>query len=257
MKRSVSAILLGAALSGVSPAPAEDRPAADSLESTRAIVARWVETQGVISRETKDWAQAREMLTARIDMLTKEIATAEEKLGEAGDQRREAVKTRGEIESEAAGLKAITEHLGGQVQDLESRVRGLVRFVPESMQEKLSPLMQRIPENPASAKVSVAERFQNVLGILNELNRIQSEISVVTEIRPLSDGKPSEVKTVYVGLAQAYYVSARGEAGTGKPGEAGWTWTADDRLARDVNEVLEILQNKSSPRFVPLPVEVK
>lgn len=257
MKRSVSAILLGAALSGVSQAPAEDRPAEGSLESTRAIVARWVETQEVISRETKDWAQAREMLTARIDMLTKEIAAAEEKLGQAGDQRKETTKTRGQLESETADLKTITEHLGSQVQDLESRVRGLVRFIPESMREKLAPLLQRMPQNPAMAKVSVAERFQNVLGILNELNRIDSEISVVTEIRPLSDGKPSEVKTVYVGLGQAYYVSARGEAGTGKPGESGWTWRADDRLARDVNEVLEILQNKSSPRFVPLPVEVK
>ena len=42
---------------------------------------------------------------------------------------------------------------------------------------------------------------------------------MVTEVRTLSDGKPAEVRTVYVGLAQAYFVSPKGDAGIGRPGD--------------------------------------
>ena len=62
---------------------------------------------------------------------------------------------------------------------------------------------------------------------------------------------------MYVGLGQAYFVSARGEAGVGKPSADGWTWQPANALAEDINHVLEILQNKSGPKFVPLPVDIR
>jgi hypothetical protein len=77
------------------------------------------------------------------------------------------------------------------------------------------------------------------------------------EVRTLADGKPSEVKVVYVGLAQAYYVSARGEAGIGRPSADGWKWEPSKAVADDVLVTLEILEGKHSPAFVPLPVKLQ
>jgi hypothetical protein len=114
-----------------------------------------------------------------------------------------------------------------------------------------------MPADSANTKVSLAERYQNVLGILNELTKLNNEVTLVSEIRTLSSGKPAEVKTLYVGLAQAYYVSGSGEAGLGRPGPTGWQWENAPRLAADILQAIEVLQGKAPPQFVSLPVKMK
>jgi hypothetical protein len=147
--------------------------------------------------------------------------------------------------------------LSEAVTGMEGEVRALFKSLPEPVQEKLQLLYRRIPEDPANTRVSAAERFQNVLGILSELNKANNEIAVSYEVRTLADGKLSEVKAIYVGLAQAYYVSARGEAGIGRPSADGWKWRPSDAVANDVLTVLEIIQGKQTPAFVPLPVTIQ
>jgi len=102
----------------------------------------------------------------------------------------------------------------------------------------------------------VSERT-HVVGILNEANKFDNDISMNAEIRTLSSGVPTEVRVVYVGLGQAYFVSAKGEAGIGRPGADGWHWEIDRSIAPSVAQVVEILQAKSKPKLVPLPVTIQ
>ena len=99
-------------------------------------------------------------------------------------------------------------------------------------------------------------RSQNILGILNELNKANSEITVSYEVRKMADGTTSEVQVIYLGLAQAYYLSPRGEAGVGRPGDDGWQWTPAPQAADAILRALEIVQGKQSPEFVPLPLTI-
>jgi predicted RNase H-like nuclease (RuvC/YqgF family) len=236
---------------------AEESGSTRSVDAARSTLEKWVETQTIISREKKDWQQGKEILVSRIEAVKKEIAQIEERLKQARADKGEADKVGAGLAAQRQAISDVTDALSVHIGDLEAKVRVLYRTLPESLKEKLRALYQRMPEDPAHARVTLAERFQNVLGILNEMNRLNSEVTVATEIRPLSDGKPSEVRTIYVGLGQAYFVSARGEAGVGRPSTDGWTWKKDDAISRDVNLVLEILQSKSSPQFVPLPVDIR
>ena len=236
---------------------AEESGSTRSVAAARSTLEKWVETQTIISREKKDWQQGKEILVSRIEAVKKEIAQIEERLKQARADKGEADKVGAGLAAQRQAISDVTDALSVHIGDLEAKVRVLYRTLPESLKEKLQALYQRMPEDPAHARVTLAERFQNVLGILNEMNRLNSEVTVATEIRPLSDGKPSEVRTIYVGLGQAYFVSARGEAGVGRPSTDGWTWKKDDAISRDVNLVLEILQSKSSPQFVPLPVDIR
>jgi len=248
---SVSPIAGGAGLR------AAEADSARSLDAARSTLDKWVETQGIISKERRDWQQGKEILMSRIEAVKKEIARVEERLKEARAGKAKTDEAAVQLTGERRAIAEVTEALAAHLGDLETRLRALFRILPESLQEKLQPLYQRMPEDPANDRISVAERFQNVLGILNEMNRVNNEVTVASEIRPLSDGRPSEVKTIYVGLGQAYFVSARGEAGIGRPSADGWTWRTDDAIAPDINLVLEILQSKSSPKFVPLPVDIR
>ena len=110
--------------------------------------------------------------------------------------------------------------------------------------------------NPAIAHVAM-KNVQNVIGILNEVNKANNEILVNFEVHTLADGKPSEVKAIYVGLAQAYYVSAKGDAGIGRPSADGWKWEPSKSVAGDVLMALDILQGKHTPAFVPLPIKIQ
>lgn len=228
-----------------------------SLEETRLTMGKWIETQQIISKERNEWQQGKEILLGRLDLIKKEIATLEEKIQQARASVAESDKKRNDLMAENDLLKAAGAQLTDAVTVMEAEIRRLFKTLPEPVQTKLQPLYQRIPEDPAKTRVSTAERFQNVLGILNELNSANNEITVSYEVRNLANGKPSEVKAIYVGLAQAYYVSASGEAGIGRPGAEGWTWESSKAIGPDVLMALEILQGKQTPAFVPLPVKLQ
>jgi hypothetical protein len=233
------------------------RPAMLELKDTRASMAKWLETQQIISKERKNWEQEEDILLGRIEIVKQEVATLEERIRQTEASVAEAEKKKQGFAAENDQLKAVTERLTAKVGTMEAEVRRLFKRLPEPIQARIQPLYQRIPEDAANTKVAVAERFQNVVGILNEVNKANNEILVNFEVHTLADGKPSEVKAIYVGLAQAYYVSAKGEAGIGRPTDEGWKWEPSKSVASDVLMALDILQGKHSPAFVPLPVKIQ
>lgn len=240
--------------------PQDSSSNATTLEETRLTLGKWIETQQIISKERTEWQQGKEILLGRLELVKAEIASLEEKIAQAQSSVDDANTRRDALLAENKALKSTGTQLAEAVTRMEVEARRLFKTLPEPIQTKLQPLYQRMPEDPATTKVSAAERFQNVLGILNELNKANNEITVNYEVRTLADGKRSEVKAIYVGLAQAYYVSARGEAGIGRPpqaGEDGWAWQASPAAANDVVMALEILEGKHTPAFVPLPVKLQ
>ena len=61
-----------------------------------------------------------------------------------------------------------------------------------------------------------------------------------------------------IGLGQAYYVTVSGDrAGVGSPGDDGWTWTANDALAPDVQMAIKVLKSEEKPTYVSLPAAVQ
>ncbi len=231
--------------------------AAATLDETRMKWDKWIETEQIISRERKDWQTGKEILLGRLDLVKQEIATLEEAIAQAQTKDAEAAAKRDALLAENEVLKAVGLQLTEAVTRLEGEVRRLYVTLPEPIRTKLEVLRQRIPEDPATTRVVVAERFQNVIVILNDMNKANSEITVGYEVHTLADGKPAEVKAIYLGLAQAYYVSARGEAGIGRPTAEGWQWEPAQDVARDVLTALEILEGKQTPAFVPLPARIQ
>jgi hypothetical protein len=255
-----AALLVTVADTQAVEAPKPDGPAAEAVpvvDSGRATLAKWVETQQIIAAEKKDWQQGREILQARIDLVKGEIAEVEKKLAEQRSEGSDTIKKKSEIDAESRTLQGSGQALADWATELERGLTTLHPRLPEPLQTRLGPLYGRMPKDPANTTVSLAERFQNVVGILNEINKFNGEITMVNEVRPISDGKPAEVRTIYVGLAQAYFVSAGGEAGYGVPTDEGWRWETSRNLTEPVSEAVDILQNKAKPTFVRLPVKVQ
>lgn len=242
--------LLAATCSWAQPAPSTN------ADSDRETVGKWIATQRLIHQERKDWQQQKEILQSRIDLIRREISELETKLEEARRTAGEADGRKAEAQAAKRLLADESAFLARVLEEAETAVRGIQRLLPPPVQEKIQPLFQRVPDDPKSTRISVAERLQNVLGIMNEVNKANGEISLASEVRTLSDGRPAEVKTVYLGLGQAYYLSTKGEAGVGRPSPEGWVWTQVDALAPTILQVVEILEGKAQPKFVSLPVKI-
>jgi hypothetical protein len=228
-----------------------------TLEETRLVMGKWIETQQIVSKERNDWQQGKEILTSRLELVKQELAGLETKLAEARAKIAETNTKRDALLAEDGELKSVVASLTDTVTGMEIDVQRLFKSLPEPVRVKLEPLHQRIPEDPSKTRASASERFQNMLGILNEVGKANNEITVAYEVRNLADGKPSEVRALYVGLAQAYYLSASGEAGIGRPTPEGWRWETSKSLASDVSTALEIVQGKHTPAFVPLPMKLQ
>ncbi len=218
---------------------------------------KWIETQQLISKENKDWQQAKDILLGRLDLVKKESVSLKDKNKEAQNSIKEANEKKKELEQENDELKKTQDQLVQSIIALEEQIKILFKQMPDPVKERLLALYERIPQDATKTRVSAAERFQNIFGILSELNKANSEISVSYEIHNLADGKPAEVQVLYVGLAQAYYVSASGEVGVGHPRENGWQWSASETNPRHVLAALDMLQGKQTPAFVPLWVKIK
>ncbi|TAH36824.1 MAG: DUF3450 family protein [Planctomycetota bacterium] len=264
MRQTILCAAAALACAGGSSAAQGERVApgagAPALEETRLTMGKWIETQQIISKERNEWQQGREILLGRLELVRKEVATLEAKIREAESGVAETDRKREELLAENEQLKATGAQLTAAVSGMEGEVRRLCQALPEPIRARLQLLRERMPEDEAAAaarRISAPERFQNVIGILNELNKANNEITVNYEVHELADGTPAEVQAIYVGLAQAYFVSARGEAGIGRPGAGGWKWEPSRSIARDVLMALEILQGKQSPAFVPLPVRLQ
>jgi hypothetical protein len=228
------------------------------IEEARAAMQRWVETKRVISDEAQEWALGRELLESRIDILTRELEAANERIAEAEKSITEADERRAALVAENDRVRAGSAALAQVAAIMENRTKQLVARLPDPIRERIRPLSSRLPEDPSSTTLPLTTRFQNVVGIVNEVNKFNREITTTTEIRKLADGSSAEVTVVYLGLAQAFFVGGNGRvAGFGGASTDGWTWTVANEHAPQIAKMVAILKNESPAEFVLLPLKPK
>jgi len=229
----------------------------DVVDAARAKLEKWVETRRIISNEHRNWALGKETLTDRIELVQREIASLRSRISDAEESIAEADKKRADLSDEKERLKNASASLNGTALALETRTRELLNRLPDPIRERVKPLSQRLPDKPEETKLSLSERFQNVVGILNEVNKFNREITVTSEVRDLPDGTTAEVTALYVGIGQGYYVSGNGEAaGVGTATADGWVWTPSNEAAPRIAAAIAILKNEQVAEFVRLPIRI-
>lgn len=250
------ALLVVGAAGLLSSAPAQEEPE-DKVGVARTALEKWVETRKLISKERRDWELGKEMLEDRIELVRDEIASLREKIESAQSSIAEADEKREELIAENEGLKRAAETIHASVAGLEARTKGLLTRLPEPVTDKVKALIQRLPEDPETTEQAITQRFLNVIGILNETNRFNRQITVASEVRTLDDGALAEVTALYVGIGQAYYSRAKGNvAGMGRATAEGWTWTAANDSAAEIARAIAIFQAEEGADFVRLPAEI-
>jgi hypothetical protein len=228
------------------------------IEEARAAMQRWVETKRITSDESQEWALGKELLESRIDILARELASVNERIAEAEKSITEADERRAALVAQNEKVREGSAALAKVAAAMETRTKQLVARLPDPIRERIRPLSSRLPEDPNTTTLPLTTRFQNVVGIVNEVNKFNREITTTTEIRKLADGSSAEVTVVYLGLAQAFFVGGNGRiAGVGGASADGWTWTVANEHAPQIAKMVAILKNESPAEFVFLPLKPK
>jgi len=240
----------------IDPAAAAQAEVRERIELTRDALEKWVETRRTIGVERRDWALGKDLLDSRIDVLDRELKTLADRTKEVEATLTEADRKRDALAQEAGTLKDASAQLATVASTIEARVKAIVKRLPAPLADKIKPLTQRLPEDGAASSLPLAVRFQNVIGIVNEINRFNRELTQASEIRKLADGTTLEVTTVYLGLAQGYYVGANGRvAGIGRGTPEGWTWTESNENAPAIAQMVAILKNEKPAAYVSIPLK--
>jgi len=233
--------------------------AQEGIGQAKETLDKWYETQRILSKEETDWRVGREIMQDRVDLTKRESESVREKITKTQQEIAESEKKIAELKQVNETLKKGLAPLQHDIRTLELRVLSLVSRTSETVRQRVAPLTQRIPTTPTTSKLSISERYQNVIGVLNELNKVAREISIASEVRALKDGKQAEVTVFYIGLSQAYYVNEKSRiAGVGHLDEGGvWRWDEENQLVDAVAQVLGIYKGEKPAAYVPLAIKIQ
>jgi len=232
--------------------------AGDTLGDTRTTIEKWVETRQLISKTQSDWQADKETLEQTVALYERELKSLEEQRSNVSTNSVQVDKERDLAQKQQKDLTEASAKVKELAGGLEKRLTELAPSFPPPLADKVSPLLKRIPEDPATTRASVLERMQNVVGIINEVDKFNAAVTVVSEIQKNPSGAEVQVETLYVGLAQAYFVDKSGDyAGTGVPDKTGWKWTPNHELAGRIQKSIAMYKNAAPADFVSLPVEIK
>lgn len=229
----------------------------DALAATQTALEKWVETKQLISRERHQSIEAEELLRARIALLQTREQEVRDRTSEILGELAQSEGRRAELEAENVALTGALELLAARVANLEARVLGLLKAVPEPLRKRAEVLSQQFPKDAADTDLPLSIRYQNLIGVLNMMNAFNNEVTLSTEVRQLDTESLVEVRVLYFGLGQAYFCNKDGRvAGVGLPSEDGWQWQRQDAIGPPVSSLMAQYMNEKTPGFEALPVTI-
>ncbi len=226
-------------------------------DETRSILDRWVETRKLISQERSQWKGEKEQLERTVELLETERARLTEDIGRMKAESGAADLEKNRLEQEDTELKRTLAGVETRTAELERTLPSLLAEFPGPLRER-TPALLPPPDGDDASSPPLAQRLQAAVGFLGEADRFQENLHVMREVIIPEGGDETEVRVLYLGLGQAYYLGPQGDrAGLGKPGGDGWEWTPRNDLAPGIRRALAVYDNEAHPEFVGLPVTIR
>lgn len=248
---TLHALLAATLLTTATTLPAEIAATKDTLQ-------RWVETRQIISKEKADWQVEQSIFSDTVTLLQSELDRLNKELEEMEASASAADEERAKLNEEKEKLTAASSVVEAHIGDLEPQVKTVIKTLPEPLVEKIKPLIRRLPEDSDDTTLSLGERVQNIVGILSQTDKFNTSITQTSESREISEGKTVEVRTLYWGLATAYYVDATGQyAGIGYPTSDGWEWPRIDDAGESIKRLIDVYEGSEEIQFITVPARIK
>jgi FtsZ-binding cell division protein ZapB len=231
--------------------------AQSSVSETRDVLDKWVETRQIISEERADWRTEQSILSDTVTLLSNEMERLDKALEDLEASATAADEDRSKLAAEKERLSEAASVVEANIAGLEDQMKRVITALPAPLVDTIKPLIRRLPDDSSNTDLSLGERVQNIVGILSQADKFNTTLTATSESRELESGKVVEVRTLYWGLAMAYYVDASGEyAGIGYPGPDGWEWPQIEGKGPEINRLLDVYEGSGEIQFVEVPARI-
>ncbi len=228
-----------------------------SVGEGKQIIKKWIETQKLISQEKADWTEDRVVLQESVRVFKQESEKISKEIDEAKESTDKTQTEYDKLFAENEDIIQANEKVAELVKIYEIQTSKLIPKLPSYLQEKIEPLTNRLPKDSNKSKAPITNRMQVVVAVISEIEKFQNSINLVNELRKVNSGEEIEVKTLYLGLGQAFYADQSGQfAGVGIPGESGWEWKDQPGLGQSVLRAIDQYEEKIAASFTSLPVVI-
>lgn len=231
--------------------------AQNQITETRDVLDKWVETRQIISEEKADWKTEKSILGDTVQLLSSELERLETALADLEASATAADEDRTQLAAEKEALSAASAVVIDNIGALEAQLKTIIQTLPDPLVNKIKPLIRRLPDDPTDTKLSLGERVQNIVGILSQADKFNTTLTETSESREIGEDKIVEVRTLYWGLAMAYYVDASGEyAGIGYPTADGWEWPRIEGAGAEIKTLIDVYEGAEDIQFVEVPARI-
>ena len=225
--------------------------------STRSIIEQWIQAEKSVNKARTDWKLDLQNLTTHKNLLESENKSLEAQLSGLDERQESTFEKRENLDQRIADLESVQTRLEDRIKTSENSIAALLPKLPPLLRKKIE---SRLPKSNVSStelnqQVSkLVRRLQKLIGIWTEIHQFQNEITVAKQVISLLDASEVEAEVLYLGLAQAYFVTADDQrSGIGKPQSSGWVWTEVPALGSEVRSALNALNLPDPRNPVTLP----
>lgn len=249
-------ILYGmAALIAGTTLQAQDQTAVQKeIAKARQVIEEYVDTRQEIAEAKNEWESYQELTQRRIALYEDEIEELTATIKKAEDETTQAERSIAGIKEDIAKLRSANNIVASALPAFEDKVRELYAYFPAPLKDKVQSLVQQLGKGSQASN-----RMALVIGILNEVDKFNSDYTIDTFEKELDNGQTKLVDVIYLGLAVAYYADAEGQVGgVGTPAPGDWKWTEQNDLAPAIRESVLYYEGEIKPAaLVDLPVEIQ
>jgi hypothetical protein len=185
-------------------------------------------------------------LKQEIEELDKSLKTFESEETTLEEERAKLMHRKKEAEKSTLALYE-------GLQKLQSEIDRLFKILPAPLRNNLSPFREKLSSDGKETDLPLRKRLEIAVSILQSIHLFNRSVTMERVEFTLDEDKSREFIVLYFGLGVAYFVNESGTvAGFGKPTEQGWGWTRQDDLASEISTGIDMMKNRTLPRFLEL-----
>ncbi|MEM7430659.1 MAG: DUF3450 family protein [Pseudomonadota bacterium] len=204
------------------------------------------------------WRERQSLLQLQLELLERERQSLREFITTRRTSSDEVDQKRVQLAEDQVTYEANQESLEEALVGAEGALQSMLPRLPPPLQD-----MWRVEFNKTSDDDSAtpSQRLQSVVTMLSAAIEFDGRVTVHNAMMVDAEDNSVEVRQLYLGLAQGWYVSSDQRlVGYGRAGPDAWQWSdslaAPADIAEELNRAFEMIENPANAAPVSLPVSL-
>ncbi|MDQ2044660.1 DUF3450 domain-containing protein [Pseudoalteromonas sp. 20-92] len=224
---------------------------ADTVSELEQLINKWLQIENQNNKLNTHWLEQKSSMEQTLTLLDAE----QQQLSELNQRRK---KSTSELTQKREQLVTKQSELENDQQQLNEQLTRISKQLL-SLQVQLPPPLLSSWKNTGdltNSQLNTTDKLQTALKMLGLLRDFQQRISIHEMAILHPDGQEVWVKQLYLGAAQAWFVSEDlSYVGIGFPSDLGWQWEFDPSInAEQVALGIAVQQKKRAADWVTLPI---